>query len=91
MTSSGFTVNQLALSGSAERLVGTASYTGGVDTVQIRNLTGNAVVYIGGSDVTSSNGFPLYAGDVWTIDTMNPRSIYVIGTATQRVAWAVLA
>jgi hypothetical protein len=90
-TSNALTNGQLTLNGSAQRLLGDTQFSGGVESLMIRNLTGNAVVYFGSqSDVSASTGFPLYATDVVILDITSPRNIYVIGTNGEEVAWAVL-
>lgn len=45
----------------------------------------SADVYVGGPDVTTSNGFPLSAGDTFSLDLARSDSLYAItasGTAT---------
>ena len=40
------------------------------------------IVYIGGSDLTTSNGFPVYGGESITIDISNSNQIYLITDGT---------
>ena len=47
--------------------------------------TGTDVVYIGGSDVTTANGFPLYLRGVIRIDVADDVEIFGIASATQAV------
>ena len=60
-------------------------------SVIIRNLAGGADAYVGGSDVTTANGFPLAQGESISIDGSG--AVYAVtasGTASFRVletAW----
>ena len=46
---------------------------------------GTAVIYIGGSDVTTANGFPLYPRGVLRVDAADDVTIYAIAGSTQAV------
>lgn len=78
-----FLAGRLTLTGSAQQL----SMIPSSSAVTIKAL-GAAGCYIGGSDVTTSNGFPLEQGKSITVTVVNPRKIYVLGTNTQEIAWA---
>lgn len=55
----------------------------------LKSATGNGTVYIGGVDVTSSNGFPLSAGEALEVDLVN-EIIYAVATTTVSATLYVL-
>ena len=59
-------------------------------TIGMKNVDPSATVYLGGSDVTVYNGFPLYAGEQMSIELEQPQDLYVITVATAELAvlWA---
>jgi hypothetical protein len=53
----------------------------------VKALAGNgSTIYCGGSDVTSSNGFELSAGESVSVDGKDMAFFYINGTATQGVS-----
>jgi hypothetical protein len=69
-----------------------ASSQAGCITVAVKALSGNgASIYVGGSGVTTSNGWELAAGESWEIDIDHAEyGIYINGTAGDGCCWAVL-
>ncbi len=49
--------------------------------------TNSGTVYVGGSTVTTSIGFPIAAGASIAIDTGDIDAIYVIGTLNDTIRW----
>lgn len=50
--------------------------------------TNTGTTYIGGdASVTSTNGFPLAAGDTITLDTTDTAGIWLIGTSGDKVRY----
>jgi hypothetical protein len=69
--------------------VGTSAaviYSGDADgsVVSVRNL-GTGVVYVGGSDVTIANGFPLDSGVSASVDLAAGEKLYAVSDADQSV------
>lgn len=63
----------LTLAGTIQQLPNQAA-TG----ITVRALTTNAgTVYVGGSAVTASNGFPLNAGEALSLDVANTNAVYL--------------
>jgi hypothetical protein len=60
---------------------GGAGYPG---SVAIKNI-GAVTVYIGGSDVSSSNGFPLNENDSLEADLVNDQVYAVVASSTQEI------
>jgi len=87
-TSAVINVGQTTSNTSAVQL--SASSTVPTNGIVIEALIANAaVVYIGGSGVTTSTGFQLSPGQSLTL-TCNLNTIYVIGSnATDKVCWSV--
>lgn len=54
---------------------------GGNDVTMLRNNDATITVYLGGSNVSSSNGFPLKAGEVMNLPT-GPVEIYGIAASS---------
>ena len=44
------------------------------------NIANTAIIYVGGSGVTSSTGIALYPGDVYSIDIDNLNDVYVVAS-----------
>lgn len=63
----------------------------GGDRVWIKNPTGNAAVYVGDENVTSSNGYILEATDEFEFDFIRPMTVYVVGTGAEVVYVATTA
>ena len=63
--------------------------SGVVVTVKVKNISGNAVMYIGGGAVVNSGvGFMLEAGETDTMDINNLNAIYLYAvTSGQRINW----
>jgi len=87
-TSAVVNVGQQTSNTSAVQLSSTSTVP--TNGIVIEALIGNAaVVYIGGSGVTTSTGFQLSPGQSLTL-TCNLNTIYVIGSnATDKVCWSV--
>lgn len=81
------------IAGQGEKTVptGTAEAigTGEANSVIVKALAANTVdVYVGGSGVTTSNGFPLAAGEAIALDVRAIGDIFVIsGSASQKVRY----
>lgn len=79
---------QNALSGTAEQLF-TAKFTQGATASQpiqvtLRNDDASIVVYLGDSDVSSSNGFALIAGAAVSFDIQSPadyKELYAVAAS----------
>ncbi len=58
-------------------------------SVCIKAIDSNTgTVFVGGADVTTATGFPLYRGDSVTIEAKRLAYVYVIGSAAyQEVRW----
>jgi len=79
---------QIALTGSAQQLTGLGvGATGGID---IKAHSGNSgPVYLGSDNtVSSTTGRELSPGESITLDVLNPRKLWIIGTAADRISWA---
>lgn len=61
-----------------------------IQRIVVKNTDGSADVYLGGSDVSSSNGFPLGAGESVAVPGFAGEELYV-RTASGTVAVRVLA
>jgi hypothetical protein len=82
----GINHGQLTLSGSAQAL--TAGVSDDVSGVVVKAHDGNAAkCYVGKSGVTAGNGFELGAGQAVTLNVMSQQSVFVIGTAADKVSW----
>lgn len=58
------------------------------EIVQIKAGSGNSgTTYIGGSGVTTGNGYPLAAGDTLSLPVANVNVVYCIGTSSDTVSW----
>lgn len=84
---------QVAISASAQQL--TASGVE-VETLIVKAHEANAnAVYLGPRGVTTSTGYPIYAGEEFVLapahgnlrKTPRPSEVYVIGTGSDTVAW----
>ena len=64
----------VAAAGTAE-VLGSSTATQSIIVKALAGNTGN--IYVGGSGVTSSNGFVLAAGDTVSIDTDNLSDVYI--------------
>lgn len=54
--------------------------------VLIKALSTNSeTVYVGGSDVTTSNGYPLAASESVSLPIDDPSRIYIVGTSSTTV------
>jgi hypothetical protein len=78
--------------GTAERLTATNAQKRAIGNgIEIYSLTTNTVaVYIGGSDVTTSNGRPIMPGGSISLPVDDPSKVWCIsGTASQeiRILW----
>lgn len=52
----------------------------------LKVLTGGSTVYVGGPDVTTTNGFPIEAGEALSMDVVNEKVWAVaVSTATLKV------
>ncbi|MBR1173908.1 hypothetical protein JQ617_08080 [Bradyrhizobium sp. KB893862 SZCCT0404] len=72
-----FTAKQANVTSAASKIVPEAAR----DTVMIRNI-GSNTVYVGGSNVTSSTGFPINAGEALTLEsTIDVYAITASGTS----------
>ncbi len=85
--------NQVTVSGTAQQLTSSAAL---VETLIVKALEANAnPVYVGELGVTTATGYPLYAGEEFVLTpphgnlqrTPKPSEIYVIGTASDKIAW----
>lgn len=47
----------------------------------LKSNTGNGTIWFGGADVTSTNGFPMAAGEALEVDLVN-EILYAISTTT---------
>ena len=62
--------------------------SGVIKTVTIRNLSGNDVMWVGGSTVNSGSGYILFANEGISIDIDNLNKVYLYAnTSGQYVAW----
>jgi hypothetical protein len=85
---------QVAVTTSAQAL--TASTTAAVETLIVKAHSANDnPVYVGPAGVTTSTGYPIYAGEEFVLTpahgslakTEKPSAVYVIGTAGDNVSW----
>jgi len=67
-------------SGTAESLVSVSTPCQAVDVSAKRTNTG--IIYVGGSDVSSSNGRWLYPGDSISLDVMDVNAVYLDAATT---------
>jgi len=88
-TSASINIGQTTSAVTATQL--TASSIAMINGVVVQALSTNtASVFIGGSSVTTANGFELTAGSSLTISPSNINLVYVIGSnATDKVCWSV--
>ena len=57
-------------------------------SVTIKAMTTNVgTIYVGGSSVTSSTGFPLGPGDTLSLDISNTNVIWITGTTSDKISW----
>lgn len=87
---SGFKAGQTAISNTvATRIVPVPDVGQQIERgVRIKNLTGNAAIYIGGSDVLSSTGWPLLAEQELLVSSEKISEVYGLATTNNhRLAW----
>lgn len=83
-----FDAGQVALTGSAQQLSSGVS----AESIALKNTSTVNTMYLGGSSsVSSTTGWPLSPGETITLEILNTRRIWVIGTAADRLAWAVVS
>lgn len=51
----------------------------------IRNTDPSAIVYLGGDDVTTANGFPVLPDEAVTVPVAGREQLYAVATATAEV------
>lgn len=82
---------QIALTGSAQKLTAIQQAAPGCETLVLRNLSPTNVMYLGhDNSVAAGTGFRIAAGEAITMDTINPGSFWVIGTAADVLAYLAL-
>lgn len=82
------THGEYTVTASAARLVSQSDASRAVGSVALTALSTNSgTVYVGGPGVTTANGYPLGPGDTFSCDFGDASSIYIIGTASDKVRW----
>jgi hypothetical protein len=77
----------ITISATAQPVVpAVAGVSGQIYKIGVKALKANAAdCFIGGSNVTTANGWPLSAGEGFSDDIGNARDLYVIGTASDHL------
>lgn len=81
-----FKTGRKTLTGSADRVT-----TRNGIAINIRNLSPSNTIYLGNSSVTSADGYPVYPLESVTLDVVSISSIYAIGSASDEVAYIIIA
>ena len=84
LSNSGPTHGEITMTGSAVQIP--AVKTG---KLRLHTVASNDPVYIGGSGVTTANGFPLREDVENVFDTVSSGKYYLIGTNTQTVRYFI--
>lgn len=83
-----FRSGQIALSGVAQQLTGMSSGS----SARVKNPGATNTMWLGfDGTVSSTTGWPLGPGQELEVDVVNLKSLWIIGTAADRVAWMVVA
>lgn len=81
------TATKTVPTGTAETIIAAAdNQRRAPNGVMVKSLSTNTVlVYVGGSDVTTSNGYPLSAGEYVTLPVADPSLVYCISGSSSQV------
>lgn len=84
-----FRAGQIAVTGSAQQLSGIPSSAG---RVRLKNMSSSSASIFIGSDntVSATTGYELAKGESIELLILNPSKLWMIGTAADRLGWAVL-
>ena len=74
----------------AEYLYGDATSVACKHIDIMASISNTGIIYVGATGVTAATGIALYAGDVYSVDIENIRSIFVIASVdTEEVEWVI--
>ena len=82
--------NNATVGTSAEYLYGDSTSVACKHVDIMAAIANTGIIYVGATGVTASTGIALYAGDVYSVDIENIRSILVIASVdTEDVQWVI--
>lgn len=82
-----FRSGQIAITGAAQQLTALPKNVAGV----VLKNKGGAAIYLGSANtVSTTTGFALDVDETISLDIINPGRLWVIGTAADRLHWAII-